>query len=193
MDTNPVVQASVMEPAAAAPAKAAEPIILAIAADEGVITVPETIQVAKIQELSPATPAAAVNLKQVMVELQKFQTLFYAKKPEILAQEKAGYISVIDNPKDSLADVKSAKKRIAKTRKYIVALDKNVTAKIKRLDALVLKVDQYCQSAVSGATEKLCIATDDKIGRYEGQVSVITAMFKVMEDRYEEANLVFVQ
>ena len=155
-----------------------------------IIDVPKMLKVASIPNLVPVTIAPVVNLRGVISELTKFHAIFSATKPKILAHEEAGYISVIDNPKDSVADAKAVQQRIATTRKTIIAMDNKIRGRISQLDRLVLKADNYCGSQLDAKTEALCVTTHDHIGQYEGEVSVITAMFEVMEKRYLEAKMV---
>lgn len=162
------------------------------AAIEPPITVPlQRIETANISldKITKAT-APAINLDYVMAQIQKFYPLHAEKKAEILAKENAGYLPIIEHPEEALSDKRGNRRLIESTYRHVSKLDKRMMREIKRIDALVIKADNYCSSKINSKIEAKCVTLHDHIGLYEGKVSVMVAMFEVMKKRYEEAKLV---
>lgn len=167
--------------------------MLSATADEPVMKQQEPVEIAQLPKGSPVRSRAEGNLQNTITELKQFNDMFVAARAEILKHEEEVYLDIIENPTDSRADAENSRRRIKQSYLTISALEKRVRANIKELDRLTLKADRYCQGRVNEQTEALCIAVHDDTQNYERNVSTITAMFDVMEKRYEEAKSVLKQ
>lgn len=130
-----------------------------------------------------------VDLAGITKQMQEFHPYYSNNKAIILAKEK-GYIDIAEKPEEHLQNRNASRKIIRDTKRFIDDLDNDMSDRIKVLDELTSKADEFCSANEDASFEADCIKLYDNIQMYEAEVSTYTAMIEVMHERYEEAKAV---
>ena len=163
--------------------------IQAFEANVGLAAV-EAIDTASVPDLViKDKPATSVNFRKLQQEIAEFNAAWPTLKQQILEKEK-GYIFIGETPEEALKDSKKSHAILKKTKNWVGKVENRMGGKMKKLDQMVINVDEYCQTVSGGAAESQCVEISDHIHHYEARISIYTGMMVVMKKRYEEAKAV---
>ncbi len=150
----------------------------------------EAVDTASVRDLIVMDkPVKPVNFKKLRQDIAGFNATWPALKQEILQKEQ-GYIFIGETPEEALKEPKKSRNLLKTTKRWVDGVESRMGSKMKKLDQMVLQVDEYCQTVSGGDKENQCIEMSDHIHHYEARISIYTGMMEVMQKRYEEAKAV---